>query len=250
MRAVIVLISLLAWSLSAQAVEVLVHSSEALLGGNAREGLDFSVVVREDHVVLVEIYLSEKQFIAHIDYTRRTLAIQSLDSQTVAAVSISSDDIASFKRFLRAVSLERSRVAEALISTMTWLADHPPHVVVDLHTGRLYQQHLAPHPYTSLCANIGQMVLAQYTIDGMVQKEWVLVGPCASDGCLGRCGTGCASNPGNPAEVQRYTQECLNHDVCNRDTNPWDPLGLFPPCSDEFAAAAEGYFFAPDCPQC
>jgi hypothetical protein len=250
MRAVIALISLLAWSLSAQAVEVLVHSSEVLMGRDAPEGLDFSAVVRERHVVLVEIHLPVKQFIARIDYARKSLAIQSIALDTGVAVPITSDDIAGLQRFLRAVALEQSRVADALISTMTWLADHPPNAVVDLQTGRLNQQRLAPQGYTSLCASISQPVLAQYTIDGTVHEELVVVGPCASGECLGRCGTGCASNPGNPAEVQRYTQECLNHDVCNRATNPRDPLGLFPPCSDEFAAAAAGYFFAPDCPQC
>jgi hypothetical protein len=250
MRAMLILISLIAWSLSAQAVEVMVHSSEALVGRDPQEGLDFSAVVQERHVVLVEIHLPEKQFIARIDYARKTLAIQSLAPETGVAVPITSDDIAAFQRCLRAVSLEQSRVADALISTVTWLADHPPNTVVDLHTGRLHQQHLAPQGYTSLCASLGQPVLAQYTIDGTVQEKLVVVGPCASGECLGRCGTGCAANPGNPAEVQRYTQECLNHDVCNRATNPWDPLGLFPPCSDEFAAAAEGYFFAPDCPEC
>jgi hypothetical protein len=59
---------------------------------------------------------------------------------------------------------------------------------------------------------------------------------------------GCAANPGNPAEVQRYTQECLNHDACNQATNPWDPWGLYPSCSGALAAAAEGYCFAPGCP--
>jgi hypothetical protein len=252
MRAVLILISLslIAWSLSAQAVELMVHSSEALMGRDQQEGLAFSAVVRDDEVVLVEIHRPETHYLARIDYARETLALKSLAPETGAAAPITSADIAAFTRVLRSLTLDRSRVAEALISTLTWLADHPPNVVVDLQTRRLPKKHLAPQAYTSLCASIGQAVLAQYTIDGEVQEELAMLGACAGNECLGRCGTGCASNLGNPAEVQRYTQECLNHDACNRATNAWDPLGLYPPCSDEFAAAVEGYFFAPDCPDC
>jgi hypothetical protein len=250
MCAVLVLISLVAWSFWAQAGEVLVHSSEALMGRDQQEDLEFSAVVRERQVVLVEVHLTEKRFTARIDYAQKTLAIKSLAPEQDVAVPMTPDDIAVFQRFLRAVSLERSRVADALISTVTWLADQPPNAVVDIQTERPLQPRLAPQDYTSLCTSIGQLVLAQYTVFDQVRTEWVMVGPCASDECLGRCGTGCAANPGNPAEVQRYTQECLNHDVCNRATNPWDPLGLFPPCRDELAAAVEGYFFAPDCPEC
>jgi hypothetical protein len=250
MCAVLVLIGLLVWSLSAQAVEVMVHSSEAIMGHDPQADLDFSAVVGERQVVLVEIHLPEKRFIARIDYARETLAIKSIAPKTDTAVPLTSDDIAVLKRFLRATSLERSHVADALMSTVTWLVDHPPNTVVDVHTGRLHEQRIAPQSYTSLCERIGQFVIAQYTIDGGVQEELVMVGSCAANDCLGRCGTGCAANPGNPAEVQRYTQECLNHDACNRATNPWDPLGLYPPCQDEFAAAAAGYFFAPDCPDC
>jgi hypothetical protein len=250
MRAVLVLISVIAWAFSAQAVEVVVHSGEALIGGDRQEGLDFSAAVQEPQVVLVEIHRPGTQFIAHIDYARETLAIKSLAPETGAAVPITPDDIAVFTRVLRSISLDRSRVAEAVISTLTWLADHPPHAVVDLQTGGPKKKGLAPQVYTSLCDSIGQTVTARYTIDGEVHEEPVVVGPCGANECLGRCGTGCTANPGNPADVSRYTQECLNHDVCNRETNPWDPLGVFPPCRDEFAAAAEGYFFAPDCPEC
>jgi hypothetical protein len=250
MRAVFIVISVIAWSLSAQAIEVMVHSSEALMGRDQSEGLNFTAVVREPEVVLVELHLPGKRFIARINYARETLTIRSIATEQDTAVTIAPEDIAVFQQFLRSVSLDRSRVADALISTVTWLADHPPSAVVDLHTGRLRKKRITPQAYTSLCESIGQPVVAQYTIRREVQEELVMVGSCALNECLGRCGTGCASTPGNPAEIQRYTQECLNHDVCNRATHPRDPLGLFPPCSGEFAAAANGYFFAPDCPDC
>ena len=245
------LISLLAWSLSAQGVEVIVHSNKDLLGRDQLEGLDFSAVVRDRQVIVVEIQRPSKQFIARIDYARKSLAVKSLATAHGGAAAITADDIEVFRRFLWSAVLDRSRVADALISTVMWLSDHPPNTVVDFQTGRPYTPRPSPQGgYTSLCDSIGQPVVAQYTIDGEVQEVLVVMGPCAAEECLGRRGTGCAANPGNPAEVQRYTQECLNHDVCNRATNPWDLLGLWPPCGDEFAAATEGYFFAPDCPEC
>ena len=250
MRAVLVLLSLMAWALSAHAVEVLVHSREALLGRDRPAGLEFSAVAQAPHVVRVEIHRPGKQFLAHIDYARETLAITSVTPETGAAVPITPEDIVVFTHVLRAIALDRSRVTDALLSTLTWLADHPPQAVVDFQTGRPGQPRQAPQGYTSLCNSIGRTVLARYTVDGEVHEEPVVVGPCGANDCLGRCGAGCTANPGNPADVNRYTQECLNHDVCNRETNPWDPLGLFPPCRDEFEAAAPGYFFAPDCPQC
>jgi hypothetical protein len=42
--------------------------------------------------------------------------------------------------------------------------------------------------------------------------------------------------------VQRFTQACLNHDMCNEKTG--DVLG---DCTDEFFAAADDFFFARDC---
>src|SRR5262245_25760384 len=89
--AVLVLISLIAWSLRAQAAEVMVHSSEALMGRDLQEDVDFAAVVREGQVVLVEIHLPEKQFIARIDYAHKTLDIKSLTPEQDAAVPITPD---------------------------------------------------------------------------------------------------------------------------------------------------------------
>jgi hypothetical protein len=250
MRAVLVLISVIAWALSAHAAEVLVYSRETLIGRDRSAGLDFSAVEEEPQVVRVEILRPGKQFMARIDYGRQTLAITSVTPETGAAIPITPADRAVFRRVLRSMALDRSRVADALVSTVTWLADHPPQAVVDFHTKGPTTPPLAPQSYTSLCERLGQTVIARYTADGEVHEAPVVLGPCGANDCLGRCGAACLANPGNPAEVNRYTQECLNHDVCNRETHPWDALGLFPPCRDEFEAAAEGYFFAPDCPQC
>jgi hypothetical protein len=55
MPTVLVLISVIAWALSAHAAEVLVHSRETILGRDRQADLDFSAVAQEPHVVRVEI---------------------------------------------------------------------------------------------------------------------------------------------------------------------------------------------------
>jgi hypothetical protein len=39
------------------------------------------------------------------------------------------------------------------------------------------------------------LTTAQYTVDGEVQEEVAVLGACAANECLGRCGTGCAAHP-------------------------------------------------------
>lgn len=56
--------------------------------------------------------------------------------------------------------------------------------------------------------------------------------------CAGRCGAGC-NWWGDP----QYSQDCLNHDVCaDREGQQY---GV---CGDEWNAAADDFWFSPDCP--
>lgn len=57
---------------------------------------------------------------------------------------------------------------------------------------------------------------------------------CGSSSCNGRCGAGCGVADGLGA----WYQDCLDHDVCNRDHN--SQLGA---CGDEFTEAADDYAF-------
>lgn len=88
--------------------------------------------------------------------------------------------------------------------------------------------------YTMICRSIGKKRRGYYHVDGKKYSKRVWVGRESSD-CYGRCGSGCGAS-------SQYTQECLNHDICNRTTG--ENLGV---CSDEFWAAADGYFGAPNC---
>uniref|UniRef100_A0A7S4W7L6 DUF8213 domain-containing protein n=1 Tax=Alexandrium monilatum TaxID=311494 RepID=A0A7S4W7L6_9DINO len=57
-------------------------------------------------------------------------------------------------------------------------------------------------------------------------------------GCMGRCAAGCAT------PSMRWTQACLNHDLCsymNADGGTADPIDNN--CADEFLAACDDYLF-------
>ena len=94
--------------------------------------------------------------------------------------------------------------------------------------------------FTLICDALGQTRSATYVANGTELTSSAIVGDPATR-CKGRCGTGCYQvlqwNP------NQYTQECLSHDVCNRDMG-----SMMGPCADSFWKAYDGYMNAPDCP--
>lgn len=123
-----------------------------------------------------------------------------------------------------------------------------------------------PSLYENICDKKGQVVTGFYIIAKKERKEYDcnygdpdivvidkqvmpngdikcieqgIVGNINSD-CLGRCGPGC----GWDLFDERYTQECLNHDLCTRSTGKY--LG---PCKTEFDIAQEGWTCAEECPE-
>ncbi len=169
------------------------------------------------------------------------ISSRALDSG--APVTLTTQDLDRVQRLHTSLALGGSRVAEALVSTLHWLADYPPDVEVALQTDT--PEASPRQAWTSLCDLIGQSVTGHYTAGGETVTVQAVVGPCGVDDaneCLGRCGAGCQPNPGDPAAVQRFTQECFNHDLCTRATGQ-----ILGPCHEEFVAASPGYFYAPDC---
>ncbi len=74
----------------------------------------------------------------------------------------------------------------------------------------------------------------------------MLVGPaCYVPPATGRCGS--LGGPDFPIGwVQRFTQECLNHDQCCNFTMISPPI-FGRDCEDTFITAIPGFFLAPDC---
>jgi hypothetical protein len=248
MSAVILFVGIFVWSVSAYAIDFAVRSKQAIVGRAHDLGLDFSAVSIDTGSVVVEIQLHGKRVMARINYEETYVQIHSLSLDQRTPVTIDRQDIDTVVLLMRSLALESSQVADALMSTLNFVSEVPPGIILQIDTKP--QQAESPirpqQDLTSLCDRIGQRVTATYDILFWPIQREVVVGPCASDTCLGRCGAGCAFNPLNPSAVQRFTQGCLDHDVCTREAGI-DPIGSLPPCADEFAAASEDYFFAPDC---
>lgn len=123
--------------------------------------------------------------------------------------------------------------------------------------------------YKNICDKKGQLATTTYTFSksegktfdcypgakkeilkngNIICTETVVVGD-ENSGCLGRCGAGCNDSSFSFLLNDRYTQECLSHDLCTRATGdnsaPWDGGG---PCANEFDTAQEGWTCAPTCP--
>lgn len=118
------------------------------------------------------------------------------------------------------------------------MASAPAGIAIDATSGS----------FTSICPQIGGPGLATYKLGifGKIHHDEVTVGPvCYQNPALGRCGKGAGPDPGI-GRVQRFTQECLNHDVCCDATGNSPPVcGL--DCLPAFEAAISGFFNAPDC---
>jgi len=243
MRVVMVLVSLVAFVSDVSAVEFTVNTREALVGQHHAFGIEVSSRLQGKATVVVEIHVDGKQIIARIDYARHTVRISSRGLDSGAPIALTAQDLDRVQRLQTSLALGGSRVAEALVSTLTWLADYPPDVEVALETDT--PEASPRQAWTSICDLIGQSITGHYTAGGETVTVQAVVGPCGVDDaneCLGRCGSACQPNPGDPAAVQRFTQECFNHDLCTRATGQ-----ILSPCREEFVAASPGYFVATDC---
>lgn len=92
-----------------------------------------------------------------------------------------------------------------------------------------------PKAWQNICSSRGQNRKGFFHDGAQNRSVSALVGDPKTR-CRGRCGVGCKGSA-------RYTQECLNHDLCKETTG--DNLGV---CSGEFFAAAAGFLAAEVCP--
>lgn len=100
--------------------------------------------------------------------------------------------------------------------------------------------------FTSICEEIGQSKIVSITIDPGGPNEEVIsqemiVGD-ENDRCPGRCGPSCSGSPSAMHGSQVYTQECLEHDLCEHVKGSW-----FGPCKKLALKAKDSFFHAPNC---
>jgi DNA-binding beta-propeller fold protein YncE len=113
--------------------------------------------------------------------------------------------------------------------------------------GEQQQAAYFPGPSAMIETKLGP-ITTYFIYDYDLMEEKVTIG---GTGCLGRCGKGCPGD-GEPScgNKQRYTQACLNHDVCcdyyKRLTGESDCKKIVP-CDAIFAYCSDDCFLAPDC---
>jgi hypothetical protein len=224
----------------------------SITGYDADLQISFSSHLSDDgKTILVTVWVGDKRITNRVDVTdpkKKTFELKAVNVKTGKLTGLSAEE----QKSLNKLDIGRSRalVDDVLGSTLGIVISAPAGVVIDLSSQKIQEElekardkglrdTVTPEVFTSVCLNLGQTLTGRYTIRRRVVEEPAALGPCYSGECLGRCGAGCT---GSPSDKQRYTQECLNHDLCTRATG-----GIFGPCTDEWIAAADGFLNAPDC---
>lgn len=217
-------------------------------------GVNISAIEKDESNVEIVITLtkSKKIIISQIDYLNKNLIINSV-SQSNRPVALTEGDILQIKilgKKFHEDEVDNKKIGEALGSLLGFLYETPPNTVIQINTGKtdsLENQQLSPSnlpefSIVSLCSATGDRVSGSFTVGAKPFQKTVALGPCYNEAnaCLGRCGPGCDAPPA--VRVQQFTQDCLDHDLCTQKTRQ-----IFGPCTDEWIAAADDFFFAPDC---
>ncbi|MBI4690688.1 MAG: hypothetical protein HY754_10565 [Nitrospirae bacterium] len=242
-------------------------SEEKIAGAHSDLGVSFSSVLEKDGYgyVMVDIRLKDKkQLIAKINYKDETFDIKFISLENGKLVRLTKEDLHTFQilnynLLLHFQTFSMSKVVDALLSTLNLLGDYPPNEFIDISSIDTQST-----TWTSLCKEIGESYTATFTLSDsslcgkyencsfdestMTCTCTETIGPCESGYCYGRCGDKCSSIGdnllGNYAGIQRFTQECFNHDLCARAEGG---RGLGENCRDEFKLAKGGYFHATNC---
>lgn len=237
-------LALVGLSAGAFAAELEVSTLERVAGRDAGTGATFSAEAKGD-VVTVTVRLPDtKEFTAKVDYAASRLTLTTSRTDYGVPLTLLRDEKLVLKDLDRSFRQPEGRIGDALASFVGLLAGAPVGATLDYATPKVSKSEMSK----SLCERVGTDRIAHWNVDDRGHSKKVLVGPCYNKGndCLGRCGAGCSASvvagEGNPAAVQRFTQACLNHDMCDEKTG--DVLGE---CTEEFFEAADDFFFARDC---
>jgi len=225
------------------------ETSQEINGTDSDSGVAFRASLLPGDHVIVDLYIGTKRIHLEIDYTRHTNRLRAVSQADETPVALSVQDILAFQKlrdshYSPPPTIHTSaRLRDALGSLINLMADAPAGHVIDITSG------LFGGSYTSICPQIGGPGEATYTLGTEYHHDDVTVGPvCYKDPALGRCGKGGGPDIGlfGIGFVQRFTQECLNHDQCceaSKERPPACGLG----CAQAFDAAEPGYLDAPDC---
>jgi hypothetical protein len=220
------------------------QNSEAIVSGqHVALGIQFSSVLQGTESVAVDIYLkSGKHLKGKIDYATQKYNFRFVHSGTDVLVKLTKADLDEL-RSLNSTLLKQlptsdmPRAVDALLSILNLLDEYPPGEYFEISR----KTPLSSLAWASLCGRMDQPHTGTYdVVEGTPISETRPVGPCARDGCLGRCGPGCDAPP-NPG-IQKFTDGCFDHDLCTRATG-----NILGPCADEWRAAVDDFLLGTDC---
>jgi hypothetical protein len=210
-------------------------SAQQILGEDVRTRARFSAEAGGDHVRIVISLPNRKSIVALINYNHESIQLRSVVTGTDRATSLTQFDLELIDKLRRSVGEPRHRIGDALTGILSLLSEAPAGVLNIDTSDREGRTRGKASTYTPLCGV--STSIGTFDIPGQTFTTNVTGLGCytAVNQCLGRCGPGCGT-------VQRITRECLNHDLCRRET------GLNQgPCGDEWLAAGDSLLFAPDC---
>jgi hypothetical protein len=231
-----------------RAAEITGASAIEVSGKDAQLGVTFharrdrwNVRNAADEVYLVDIDVAGvKRLSARLNYSSQSLSIKFRYIASGNPVRIGSQDIKTFRRLDQAMPQLNGRAGDALLALISYIAEAPANATINISAGPAPAQ---SGSWTSLCGQVGTRQSATYDkFSNTVVVKKPRLSQCyeQATACFGRCGKGC--NRLQPARMQRFTQDCFNHDLCVRDLGDDAPA-----CADEFYAAADDFFYATDC---
>lgn len=252
---------------NALAIDHITKSPDKIEGTDSETNIKFSSALTGENYVSIVIELNGKKIIGEIDYHNGGVFLSSIDASNNLAI-ISRKDKELLEEIKNQLPSTASSPEEALMSTLNVVLAYPDGEPIEYNTlkkgEKIRLQRASPQALSSsLCDKVGEIVTGYYTVEKSIPgkqckkrtrqaprggeyvyyecQESVVVGPCwnKENECMGRCGEGC--NEQNET-IQRFTQNCLNHDLCTRATGK--KLGE---CLPEIVAATEDYFRAEDC---
>ena len=241
------------------------------ISGHHISGVNFSARLI-DNIAYIEISIGHKRIEVRHPYMTRNaqLEIESFDNATGHTVMLDSSDNTALRQTLEnllKVHFTPELLSGDLLSTMNLLHSWPSTLpvsrsLVPKSTTGVIVDELAVTPAAlseSICSDInndrnGSVLQWNYGYCylhpddncslGPVKYDPVLVGPYPFNplGCRGRCGRGCIGDTEPNNNVDRFTQNCLDHDVCVEKFGyiASNCVYMFENCIDDFR-------YAPSC---
>lgn len=223
--------------------ELRINTEHQLAGKDSQSGATFSATERGDVVEIRIDLATRKTIVARVDYEHLSLVVRSVRTGTNSPAAVTARDLGLVQTLAYSLEDAPFRVGDALSSVLSFVSEAPVGHVIEIDTGaKAKGSESALKAVASLCGV--SSATGRWDVGKKDFRKQVSGLGCYTTGneCLGRCGAGCSYNPKNPTAVQRITKQCLDHDLCTRDTG--DILGQ---CKDEWATAADGFLFGKDC---